>query len=219
MQYILLFIEGFITFISPCVLPMIPIYISYFAGGGRGALKNALGFVLGFTIIFMALGAFAGTLGGFLREYQTALNIITGLTVIIFGLNFMGVLNIALLNKARGGDKLNVRDLGFASSVLFGLVFAVSWTPCVGAFLAAALAKASRQGSLIQGMLMLLVFSMGLAIPFIASAVLIDKLKGAFNFIKRNYKLINALCGGLLVLVGALMMTGAFGYFLSLLTF
>ncbi|MBS7175792.1 MAG: cytochrome c biogenesis protein CcdA, partial [Clostridiales bacterium] len=100
MQYVISFLEGIITFISPCLLPMLPIYISYFAGGGERRMKKtvtgALGFVLGFTLVFMAMGALAGTIGGFLREYQTAVNIISGLIVICFGLNFLGVFRLNL---------------------------------------------------------------------------------------------------------------------------
>jgi len=218
MQYILLFLNGIITFISPCLLPMLPIYISYFAGGnGRiNALKNAFGFVVGFTVVFIALGAFAGSIGGLL--HSTAANIVTGLVVVVFGLNFLGILKIPFLNRT-AERTAKVKDLGFLSSALFGIVFSIGWTPCVGAFLGSALMLASRQGSVIQGMLMLLAFSAGLGIPFVISAVLIDRLKGAFDFIKRNYKVVNAISGGLLVIVGVLMMTGAFGYFLSLLSF
>ena len=220
MQYFLLFLEGIITFISPCLLPMLPIYVSYFAGGGgkANALKNSIGFVFGFAVIFILLGAFAGNLGGLLRQYGTAVNIITGLIVVIFGLNYIGVANIPLLNRTVRGEA-DVNGLGFFSSVLFGIVFSIGWTPCVGAFLGSALMLASQQGSAVQGALLLLTFSAGLGLPFIVSAVLIAKLKAAFDFIKRNYRLINILSGGLLVLVGLLMMTGLFGYFLSLLTF
>lgn len=220
MQYILLFLEGIITFISPCLLPMLPIYISYFAGGNGkvNAFKNSIGFVLGFTLVFVLLGAFAGSFGRLLQRYSTAVNILTGLIVVVFGLNYLGILNIPLLNRTIKNG-VNVRVLGFVSSLLFGVVFSIGWTPCVGAFLGSALMLASRQGSVIQGISMLLAFSMGLGIPFIVSAVLIDRLKGTFDFIKKNYRIINALSGGLLVLVGILMMTGAFGYFLSFLTF
>jgi cytochrome c-type biogenesis protein len=218
MQYVLLFLEGIITFISPCLLPMLPIYVSYFAGGsGKGnALKNALGFVFGFTLVFVALGAFAGSLGRLLREQATALNLVTGLVVVLFGLNYLGVLNIPFLNRSTQHEA-NVRDLGFFSSMLFGLVFAVGWTPCVGAFLGSALMLASQEGSAARGMLMLLVFSLGLGIPFVVSAVLIGRLKTVFSFIKKHYKVINMASGGLLVAVGILMMTGLMGYFLRIL--
>ena len=219
MQYIIAFLEGIITFVSPCLLPMLPIYISYFAGGGERTagktLKGALGFVAGFTIVFVALGALAGTVGSFLREYQTAVNIITGLIVIFFGLNFLGVFKLELF---RGGSRnVNTQNMNFFSALLFGMIFSVGWTPCVGAFLGSALMLASQQAHALEGMLMLLAYSLGLGIPFVLSAVLIDYLKTAFNWIKRNYRIINAVSGVLLVLIGILMATGTLGRLLSLL--
>lgn len=148
MQYIIAFLEGIITFISPCLLPMLPIYISYFAGGGersvRKTLTGSLGFVTGFSIIFVILGALAGTVGSFLREHQTAVNIVSGLIVIFFGLNFLGVFHINLFR----GSKRNVvkEDMNFISAMLFGVIFSLGWTPCVGAFLGSALMLASQQG-------------------------------------------------------------------------
>jgi len=219
MQYVISFLEGIITFISPCLLPMLPIYISYFAGGGERSTKKTLlgaaGFVLGFTIIFVAMGALAGTLGSFLKKYQTAVNVVSGLVVILFGLNFMGVLK---LNLFRGGAQMNVTPNGFFSSVLFGMVFSVGWTPCVGAFLGSALMLASQQGHVLEGMLMLLVYSLGLGIPFLVSALLIDKLKSAFNWIKSHYNTVNMVCGALLVIVGVLMATGTLGRILTLMS-
>ncbi len=221
MQYLLLFLEGIITFISPCLLPMLPIYISYFAAGEankRKALINSIGFVAGFTIVFITMGAFAGTIGKLIYDYETVLNIVTGSIVIAFGLNYVGVLKIGFLNRIshRNAD---IRSLGFFSSLLFGIIFSIGWTPCVGAFLGSALLMASLGGSLIQGIIMLLAFSLGLGIPFVASALLMDRLKGAFDFIKKNYKIINMVSGGLLIIMGILMATGTMGRFLSLLTF
>ena len=219
MQYMIAFLEGIITFISPCLLPMLPIYISYFAGGGERTagktLKGALGFVTGFTAVFVMLGALAGTVGSFLREYQVAVNVVSGLIVIIFGLNFLGVFKLNLFK----GIHCNVRteDMGFFSALVFGMIFSVGWTPCVGAFLGSALMLASQQGHVVEGMLMLLAYSLGLGIPFVLSAVLIDYLKSAFNWIKSNYRIINAVSGVLLVLVGILMATGTMGRLLGLL--
>ena len=221
MQYLLLFLEGVITFISPCLLPMLPIYLSFFAAGDtdrRRTLRNALGFVLGFTIVFIIMGAFMGIMGKLVREYQTVLNVLTGAVVILFGLNFMGVLKIGFLNRASQQDA-NVKDLNFFSSMLFGIVFSIGWTPCVGAFLGSALLLASQGGSLLQGIVMLLAFSLGLGIPFVVSALLVDRLKGAFDFIKRHYRVINLVSGLVLVIVGILMATGYMGYWLSLLSF
>ncbi len=219
MQYLISFLEGIITFISPCLLPMLPIYISYFAGGGERTtaktLKGAVGFVTGFTIVFVMLGALAGTVGSFLREYQTTVNIISGLIVIIFGLNFLGVFK---LNIFKGNQRsVKTDNMGFFSAMLFGIIFSVGWTPCVGAFLGSALMLASQQGHIAEGMLMLLSYSLGLGIPFILSAVLIDYLKSAFNWIKRNYKIINLISGSLLVIIGIMMATGTLGQLLNLL--
>jgi len=220
MQYVIAFLEGIITFISPCLLPMLPIYISYFAGGGERStgktLKGALGFVFGFTVVFVALGALAGTVGSFLREYQTAVNVVSGLIVILFGLNFLGVFKLNLFRGSR--YSVNTDNVGFFSALLFGMIFSVGWTPCVGAFLGSALMLASQQAHVIEGMLMLLAYSLGLGIPFILSAVLIDYLKTAFNWIKKNYRVINVVSGGLLVLIGILMATGTLGRLLNLLS-
>lgn len=220
MQYLIAFLEGVVTFISPCLLPMLPIYASYFAGGNgtqnlRKTFINALGFVAGFTLVFVAMGAMAGTLGSLLKQYQLAVNILTGLIVIFFGLHFLGVFH---LNFLKGSSRKSEGELGFFSSILFGVVFSVGWTPCVGAFLGSALMLASQQGHALRGIIMLLLYSLGLGIPFIVSALLIDKLKSAFNWIKRNYAWINKVCGILLILVGALMMTGLLGNVMSMLS-
>lgn len=218
MQYLFLFLEGVLTFISPCLLPMLPIYISYFAGGGNRstskALKSALGFVTGFTIIFVAMGALAGVLGGFLREYKTIVNIVLGLIVIFFGLSFLGVFNLSFF---KGSNKsVNTENMGFFSALVFGIVFSIGWTPCVGAFLGTALSLAAQQGHVLEGMIMLLIYSLGLAIPFIVSALLIDYLKNAFNWIKKHYKVINTISGVFLILIGLLMAIGKFEQFIGL---
>ena len=208
MQYLISFFEGILTFISPCLLPLLPVYISYFAGGQANSKKtitNALGFILGFTALFTAMGALAGTVGSFLSKYQTAVNIVSGLIVVFFGLTYLDVIH---LNLFKGSAKMQTGQLGFFSSVLFGAVFSVGWTPCVGAFLGSALMLASQQGHVLEGSLMLLSYSLGLGIPFLLSAVLIDQLKSAFNFIKRHYALINRICGILLIAIGILMATG-----------
>ena len=220
MQYIISFLEGIITFISPCLLPMLPIYVSYFAGGGERrtgkTLVNALGFVLGFTVVFMVMGVLAGTVGSFLKSHQTAVNILSGLVVIFFGLNFLGVFK---LNLFRGSSRgMDMRNMGFFSALVFGIIFSLGWTPCVGAFLGSALMLASQQGHVLEGMLMLLAYSLGLGIPFVLSAVLIDYLKSAFHWIKSHYGIINLISGILLILIGILMATGTLGRWLALLS-
>lgn len=217
MEYLLSFLEGIITFISPCLLPMLPIYISYFTGQDEIISKyktiiNSLGFVTGFTVLFVSLGAFAGRLGGFFGKYSNIVNIVCGVIIILFGLNFLGIIRIPFINTNKQTG--NVKEVtGFFSSFLFGIVFSVSWTPCVGTFLGSALMLAAKSGESIKGMLMLLSFSLGLGVPFIISAVLIDKLKNTFNFIKRHYRLINIISGILLVVVGFLIAAGLIGYF------
>lgn len=219
MQYFISFLEGILTFISPCLLPMLPIYISYFAGGreqstGR-TLLSAGGFVGGFTLVFVAMGALAGTLGSLLRQYQTAVNLVSGLIVILFGLSYLGLFQ---LNLFKGSSRAVKGDLGFFSALLFGMIFSLGWTPCVGAFLGSALMLASQQGHVLEGMGMLLAYSLGLGIPFLISAVLIGYLKSAFGWIKSHYGIINKVCGILLIAIGILMATGTLGRLLALLS-
>lgn len=220
MQYIISFLEGIITFISPCLLPMLPIYISYFAGGKerstRKTLRCAFGFVAGFTMIFMAMGALAGTVGSFLKRYQDIVNIVSGVVVIFFGLHFLGICKVNLFRGMK--RSVDTDNLGFFSSVLFGIIFSVGWTPCVGAFLGSALMLASQQGSMVTGVIMLLCYSLGLGVPFIMSAVLIDKLKSTFQFIKSHYKTINLISGVMLIIIGVLMATGLLGRLLTVLS-
>lgn len=220
MQYMISFLEGIITFISPCLLPMLPIYISYFAGGGerqsKKTLRCAFGFVFGFTAVFVAMGALAGVVGSFLKQYQTAVNIVSGLVVILFGLQFLGVFQLHIFKGNK--SSVNTDNMGFFSAMLFGVIFSVSWTPCVGAFLGSALMLASQQGHILQGMLMLLAYSLGLGIPFVLSAVLIDYFKSAFQWIKKHYDMINRMSGSFLVLIGILMATGTLGRLLNLLS-
>jgi cytochrome c-type biogenesis protein len=217
MQYFISFLEGLLTFISPCLLPMLPIYITYFAGGGERSTSKtvlrAIGFILGFTAVFVSMGALASTVGSFLTKYKTIVNIVCGVIVIFLGLNFIGIFKI---NLFRGQVKaLNTENMNFFSAFLFGIIFSVGWTPCVGAFLGSALMMASGSGQVLQGVIMLLLYSLGLGIPFLISAVLIDNLKSAFNFIKKHYRVINIVSGCLLVVVGVLMATGMLGVILA----
>lgn len=213
MQYLVSFLEGIITFLSPCLLPMLPIYVSYFAGGGQRStgktLSCALGFVVGFTAVFTAMGALAGSIGSLLVRYQRIVNLVSGIIVIVFGLNYLGLFR---WNLFHGGSRvLDAQDMTFFSAALFGIIFSLGWTPCVGAFLGSALALATQQGHVLEGTLMLLAYSLGLGIPFLLSAVLIDALKGAFDWVKRHYQIINLLSGGFLILIGILMASGMLG--------
>ena len=250
MLYAIAFLEGVVTFISPCLLPLLPVYVSYLAGGGgaargaaaananvaagggvdagadagdnadadaRLAVRNAFGFIVGFTLVFVTLGAFAGLMGGLLRRYQVVVNLATGAVVVVFGLSYLGVISIPFLNRTFAGRRRAVT--GFFSAVAFGVVFSLSWTPCVGVLLGSALMLSSQRGSAAQGIAMLLCFSLGLGVPFIISAALVERLKNATRFIKRHYRVINAVSGVFLVAVGAAMMAGLMDRFLSLLSF
>ena len=225
MEYFLLFLEGIITFISPCILPLLPLYVSYFVGGNENGVKskynalvNSLGFVLGFTIIFTLLGTLAGTFGAFIKEQSVIINILGGFIVVLFGANYMGIFKIPFLERSL---KINtkIKTFKFLSSIAFGIIFAIGWTPCVGTFLGAALMIAVNSQDILKGTIMLLIYSIGLAIPFVICAILIDKLKETFNFIKRNYKVINKISGIILVIIGISIMTGYLNKILSLLTF
>ena len=226
MDFAITFLEGVITFVSPCLLPMLPIYVAYFAGGAERAnngssslgrtLVCAFGFVVGFTIVFTLMGALAGAAGHLLFEYQGVLNAICGIIVIILGLNYLGVLSIPLLQRTLK-PSAGVMPRGFWSSLVFGMVFAVGWTPCVGAFLGSALSLAASSAHTATGVLLLLCYSLGLGLPFVIAAVLIDQLEGAFTWVKAHYDIVNRVSGALLVLVGALMATGLLGFWLRLL--
>ncbi|MBQ5969073.1 MAG: cytochrome c biogenesis protein CcdA [Clostridia bacterium] len=219
MTYFITFLEGLISFISPCMLPMLPIYLSYFAAGEKAQkrgvlLLRVLAFAAGFTLVFCLLGLFAGTLGQLLTRYRTALNIVAGAIVIVFGLSYLEVIRLPFFKGMKSGRSVG----GAVSAFLFGMIYSVSLTPCVGAFLGAALALASASGTALRGTLLLLVYSAGLGVPFLLSALLLDQLKGMFAAIKRHYAVINRVCGGFLILVGILMACGLLTKALSFLT-
>ncbi len=221
MDYLILFLDGIMTFVSPCMLPMLPLYVLYFTGGEdsrRKTLINAIGFVLGFSLVFTALGAFAGVLGGFLIRYSQIINLITGALVVFFGLSYLGILKVDLF-KGISRREYQPTQLGFFSSAVFGIVFSIGWTPCVGTFLGSALMLAANSQSSLKGITLLISFSLGLGIPFLISALLLNQLKGVFAFIKNHYGLINKISGLLLVALGIAMMTGLMGRLLALLSF
>ena len=207
MQYLITFLEGIISFISPCMLPMLPIYISYFAGNAdkkHHILSRAIAFVCGFTLIFTGLGLFAGTLSSFLFRHQQSVQVICGLVVIIFGLSYLDVFHLPFFKGIQNTAKIS----GLFSAFLFGMIYSVSLTPCVGAFLGSALMLAGTSGGAVKGALLLLTYSMGLGIPFAISAVLIDRLNSIFTFIKQNYKVVNLVSGIFLIITGIFMMFG-----------
>ncbi len=215
------FLEGLMAFVSPCILPMLPIYLMYLGGtegeaSSRGRLlSNTLGFITGFSLVFVALGATASALGALLVAHRVLLQRISGLIVIIFGLNYLGVFQVAFLNRSKTFS-VETKNLKFWSSTVFGAAFSFGWTPCLGAFLGTALLLASNVSTLYEGMGLLLVFSLGLAIPFFLTALLWSRLQNAFSFIKRNMRLIQSISGALLVLVGILMLLDRFGAYTNL---
>lgn len=207
MQFVITFLEGLISFISPCMLPLLPLYISYFAGGAdkkHRVFLRALSFIAGFTLVFSLLGLFAGTLGAFLARYRTAVNIISGIIVVVFGLSYLDIIKLPFFKGMQKGRTAN----SVISAFLFGIIYSVSLTPCIGAFLGSALMLASASGTALRGVMLLVTYSLGLGVPFVISAVLIEKLNSAFAFIKRHYRVINICCGLFLIAVGVLMMFG-----------
>ncbi len=227
-SYVLSFMEGFLTFISPCILPLLPVYFFYLAGEaaedgigekrGKGRLiLNSLGFVAGFTLIFVTLGATATSLGSFLKGHLGILQKVSGIIMIVFGLNFMGVFKVGFLNFEKRLE-YNFKRLNFFNSIVFGIVFGFGWTPCGGQFLGAALLAAANSGTVWEGILLLLLYSLGLGIPFILVGVVFEKVKGALKQIQQHSRAINIVSGGILILAGLLVLTGNLQYFSYYLT-
>ena len=205
MEYVFTFLEGIASFISPCLLPMLPIYISYFIGeddkNTSKAVINASGFVLGFTIVFLILSIFASQLGIFISSNIKYIKVVFGIIIILFGLNYMEIFKIKFLNKSKVINA-NTKNLNFIKAMLFGILFSISWTPCIGTFLSSALLLVAKQQDMIKGILLMVVYSIGLGIPFIISVALIEKLKEMFDFIKKNYNAIKKISGIILIIMG-----------------
>lgn len=208
MEYLFTFVEGIASFISPCLLPMIPIYISYFAGKDDKKVSktfiNSCGFVLGFTTIFILLAILASSIGMIISKNIQFIKIFFGIIIILLGLNYMEIFNIKFLNQTKI-KKADTNNLNFIKSFTFGFLFSISWTPCIGTFLSSALLMVAKQQELIKGILLMLVYSIGLGIPFIISAILIEKLKEVFDFIKKNFKIVKRISGIILIIMGIYM--------------
>ncbi len=219
LSYVMVFIEGILTFISPCILPMLPIYFVYLAGNAvqsnaerkRKLIINAIAFVLGFTIVFTLLGASATAIGNILDTYRDQFRVISGFIIIIFGLYFMGLIKISLLSREKR-LQMNIKEMGFISAILFGMVFSFGWTPCAGPFLASVLLVASTSQTVVKGILLLMVYAMGLGIPFILTAILFDKLESIFQKITKHQRIIKIISGVILIMMGILMLTGKLQY-------
>ncbi len=215
MAYLTAFLEGIISFISPCILPILPLYFSYLAGGitdreeRRGVLlKNSLAFVFGFTLLFVALGAASTSIGRFLSDHLDLLNRLGGVLVILFAINNLGFVLIPALNKNRQLHMKGLHNMTIVKSILFGIVFAFGWTPCVGPLLGSALMMAANASMLYKGMLTLLFYALGLGIPFLLSAFLLDQLEGVFSVMKKNANLITIISGVLLLIFGVALLLG-----------
>jgi len=215
MQYLLTFLEGIISFISPCMLPLLPIYISYFAGTKNQkqyTLLRTIFFVMGFSLIFILMGLFAGSIGKLLIKYNTLLNIICGIIIIFFGLTYLDVFKMPFL---KGMKSIQMSE-NLISAFIFGIIYSISLTPCTGAFLGSALMMASSSGSTLKGAVLLLCYSLGLGIPFILSALLLNYFKNTFDFIKEHYKIINIIAGCFLIIIGILMASGLLNKLMAL---
>ena len=215
----LLFLEGILAFISPCMLPMLPVYIMYLAAetenGRRASVLNTVGFVLGFTLIFMALGATATAIGAVLNDHRMLLQRLSGAVIMIFGLHFLGVFKIGFLDIEKKLE-VKVERRGFLGAMLFGAAFSVGWTPCLGPFLGSALVLAGNGKTVLQGVFYLFVFSMGLGIPYILAALFFTYIKGVFQWLKKHGKQIKTVSGILLTIAGLLMIFDIFGYYAGL---
>ena len=207
MEYIFTFLEGIASFISPCILPMLPIYISYFIGKDNQkvskAVINSIGFVLGFTMVFLILSIFASTLGGLISGIRY-IKVLFGIIIILLGLNYMEILNLKFLNKTKRVNA-NTKNLNFIKAFIFGVLFSISWTPCIGTFLSSALLLIAKEQDIVKGIILMLIYSVGLGIPFVISVVFIEKLKELFNFVKKNYGKIKKISGLVLIVMGIYM--------------
>ena len=215
------FLAGLASFLAPCVLPLLPAYLGYLSGhavlepgetrSGRERFTivvHALSFVVGFTVIFVLLGTAAGSLGAFLRGPW--LRYVGGVIVIFFGLTLLELLHVPFLHREVKLEWRGNREWGYVSSLLIGMVFAAGWTPCVGPALTSILALSADQSTAARGALLLAAYSAGVGLPFIAAALVIDRLTALLDRITRYLPLIQKLTGVLLVLIGLVILTDSF---------
>jgi cytochrome c-type biogenesis protein len=223
---------GVLSFISPCVLPLVPGYLSFISGvtleewRGTGAgeapararvFTASLAFVLGFSVVFIALGASASALGQWVGENLRVLGKIGGAVIIVFGLHTMGLLKISWLYKEQRVHTER-KPAGPLGAFFVGLAFAFGWTPCIGPILAAILAIAGAQDTIGQGVALLAVYSLGLGVPFLLTSLAVDRFFAAFKKIRRHYKLIEVTAGALMIVVGVLIFTNRFTIIAQYLT-
>lgn len=211
------FAAGLLSFLSPCVLPLVPSYIGFLTGMSlpemsgrrRAALGHAVLFVLGFTLVFMLLGASATALGRALNYYQVWLQRIGGILIIAFGLVCLGVIKVGFLNQEHR-LQMEHKPMGYLGSALVGMAFAAGWTPCIGPVLGGILGLAATSQDLGRGMLLLAVYSAGLAVPFLLAAIALESFLHWFQRFRRYLPWVMRITGVLLIFVGVLMVTGEF---------
>lgn len=218
--YVGALIAGLLSFLSPCVLPLIPSYITYITGLSfadlqaehpshivrRKAMLHALAFIVGFTVVFVLLGASATFVGSFLQEHIGALRKVGGVLIVLFGVHVTGLVPLHFLM----GEKrvhLHQKPAGYVGSFLVGIAFAAGWTPCIGPILASILMVAATEGSIMQGIILLLLYSLGLGIPFFLSALAMHQFMAVFNRFKKFIRVFEICTGFFLVLVGILIYT------------
>jgi cytochrome c-type biogenesis protein len=214
------FVAGMLSFVSPCVLPIVPGYLSFISGANLAQLKGnevpeglarrvaitSLFFVLGFSTVFVALGAAATLVGYYLQQYKRAFGTAGGVVIILLGLHTAGILPIKWLLYEKRAD-VKSRPLGLVGAYVVGLAFAFGWTPCIGPILGAILLYASQQDTVVQGVLLLTAYSLGLGIPFIASGLAINGFFATFSRLRKHMKAVEYVTGALLVGVGLLLVT------------
>ena len=210
---------GLASFLSPCVLPIVPPYLAYMSGVALSDVENkkgqvkivftALFFVLGLSTVFIFLGFSASAIGAVFFEYQPILNTIAGLVIMLFGLHFLDIYRLQLLDREARFEVGENQGTAFGSYVL-GLAFAFGWTPCIGPQLGAILSLAASNASIAKGTVLLAFYAIGLGIPFLLFAIFINKLDRTLKFVKRYFKKIERVMGLLLWTVGLLMLTGGF---------
>jgi cytochrome c-type biogenesis protein len=211
------FSAGLLSFLSPCVLPLVPSYVTFITGmsledvsrSRRAAITHALLFVLGFSFIFVALGAGATAFGQLMLVYRGWIARVGGVLMILMGLWMLGVLRVDALQRERRVH-LSDKPLGYFGTVVVGIAFGAGWTPCLGPTLGAILVLAAQESSLPRGVALLTAYSAGLAVPFLLSAAALERFLGFFQSFRRNIGTVNRIAGALLILVGVLMFTGWF---------
>jgi cytochrome c-type biogenesis protein len=211
------FTAGLLSFLSPCVLPLIPSYITFITGlsledvqqSRRTALVHGLLFVAGFTLIFLALGATATVLGQLLNYQRIWISRVGGVLIIVFGLYMLGVFNVSMFSREK---RVHIADkpVGYLGTVLVGIAFGAGWTPCIGPILGSILTYAASAADVSRGLVLLLAYSLGLAVPFVISAVAVDRFMGFFHRVKRQMVWVSRIAGALMIAVGILMVTNYF---------